>query len=121
MTPALEAFLQQLGTTPLRLDTEKLVQRAIAELLAQAGVAFRREVALTKSDIIDFLCGPVGIEVKISGVTATVTRQLWRYAESPLIEELVLVTSVPRHAQIARSGSLREKPLSTVVLYGSLL
>lgn len=56
-----------------------------------------REVDLSPRDRIDFLIGTVGVEVKIGGTWQAAARQLQRYAASPVVEHLVLVTSRVRH------------------------
>lgn len=57
--------------TRLRLPggPEKDVQAAIASAFDGAGITYRREVHLIPGDIIDFMAGDVGIEVKIKGVS----------------------------------------------------
>ena len=90
------------------------LQTGIAFVLTQMKVDFRREVRLTKKDRIDFLVDKVGIEVKTDGALAAVTRQLWRYAECPEIEALVLVTTRQAHRNMP--DKLMDKPLFVIWL-----
>lgn len=77
-------------------QTEDDLQLAIEELLAVT-TPYRREVRLSLSDRIDFLVDGLGIELKVGGSLAEVTRQLHRYAQSDLILGLILVTTRSRH------------------------
>jgi hypothetical protein len=90
------------------LSTEKETQRDLHGVLANAFDEdnVRREARLTPRDVPDFLVGDrcgrgvtispgVAVEVKIKGAgKAEVWRQLERYANHPLVTELVLVTSL---------------------------
>lgn len=55
---------------------EAELQAGIATMLNDAGVSFIREVTLSRQDRIDFLIGDIGIEVKVGGSLAAVTRQV---------------------------------------------
>lgn len=72
-------------------DDEKKVQAHIKKLFPEA----TSEYFLTPKDKIDFIFleHGIGIEVKIKGQPSSIIRQLERYAESPLINELILVTA----------------------------
>jgi hypothetical protein len=98
---------------------EAELQRALAEVLDGAGVDHRREVRLTARDRIDFLAGAVGIEVKVDGALAAVTRQLHRYALRPEVASLLLVTTRPQHRGAPRE--LCGKPVTVALLHGGLL
>lgn len=84
----------------LRASSERQLQQALAELFVGAHVAFEREVSLTTTDRVDFLVGRVGLEVKVDGSLTMVTRQLHRYAQSTLVDELVLVTTRVQQARL---------------------
>ena len=73
---------------------------------------------LAPTDRIDFLLGGVGIEVKVDGSTAQILRQLRRYASSPQIEHLVLVTNRARHRSLP--AVIGGKPLRVVHINASL-
>jgi hypothetical protein len=99
-------------------DEEEL-QRGLVEILAEImpPTSTRREVQLTPKDRIDFMVESVGIEVKIKGSLAALTRQLHRYAQLDAIEALVVVTPVARLAQLPES--LNGKPVLVCHLVGS--
>ena len=92
---------------------EDEMQRAIAEVLAGAGIPFEREARLGR-DRIDFLAGAVGIECKIKGSRAAVARQLYGYARFPQVGALVLATTRAQHRSLA--GVILEKPVRVVYL-----
>ena len=99
------------------------------ERLELAGLEYRSEVFLTrgpvyrrasvaagklgKSDRIDLLVGKLGIELKIDGSWPEVLRQLDRYADSPDIDGLLLITS-RRRLVAGLPSKLRNKPLHSL-------
>lgn len=77
------------------LSTEKRAQTDVEQLLAQAGIAFEREVRLTESDIVDFMVDDIGIELKLRGARKKdVYRQLCRYARYPRVGSLILASNL---------------------------
>lgn len=78
------------------LSDEKRTQRDIAEVLDIAQIPYTREVKLTKKDIVDFMVSDIALEIKLkTGASKMdVYRQLERYAESPQVAALVLVTNL---------------------------
>ncbi len=92
-----------IGRYRFRSQKEKLLQEAIARALGQERFDFKREVEVAPGSVIDFLVGDVGIEVKISGSSTAVLRQIMRYLESDQVKSLVLVTVFPRPSSSARS------------------
>ena len=105
-----------IGSNRYRYSDEHQLHDGIAQALAAAGVTAVAEARLSAADRIDFLVGTVGIEVKVGGSPAAVARQLRRYAASPGIEALILVTNRARHRGLpAELGSV---PLRVVWLSG---
>jgi len=103
-----------------RLSREVDLQLGIAEVLTRASVGFEREVRLGDAGTIDFLAaGGLGIEVKIDGSLAEVTRQVARYAQRPEIVGLMLVTTMMRHRAVP--SSFADKPIRVVHLIGGAL
>ena len=100
-----------------RFASERDLQDGIARVLAGAGLAHRREAPLGEAGTIDFLVGDVGVEVKIKGALAQVTRQLHRYAEEPAVRELLLVTGSAQLDRLPRA--LCGKPLDVLHLLAS--
>src|SRR5262245_17902478 len=96
--------------------TEASLQEGIAESLRRAGLAFEREVELWPGSRIDFMAGAIGVEIKIKGGLSEVTRQLHRYAQSPKVEELLLVTNSLKLARVPES--LGHKPVHVAALLG---
>jgi hypothetical protein len=79
-----------------------------------------REAKVGEHERIDFLVGRIGIEAKIRGTRSDVTRQLFRYAESPDIDEIILVTTRYQHT-VRAPTALLGKPLTIVVCWGAML
>lgn len=81
-------------------STEARLQEGLGNLFGEKQLSNRREVPLNQTDRIDFLlANRIGVEVKIQGSRSDLVRQLQRYAKSPMLNELVLVTS---RVQLAR-------------------
>lgn len=81
-----------------------------------------REHILSRVDRIDFVVGHIGIEVKVKGASAYVTRQLWRYAASPQIDGLLLVTTRREHMRvIGEVAEFMGKPVLTLCIADYLL
>lgn len=105
-----------------RFDAERDLQEAISEALLSSevirssGNALSREVVLGPKDRIDFLVGGLGIEVKVDGSLSDLIRQLHRYAQSPRVEELLVVTS--RSRLLALPTSIGGKPVSVAFVPG---
>lgn len=97
---------------------EYALHAAIADILDGAGILFRREVSLSARDRIDFLTAfRVGIEVKAAGQPARVLAQLGRYAASPEVDALILVTTRATHRGLP--DTVGEKPLRVVPIGGA--
>ena len=109
-----------LNTFKFTFENEKELQGGIESVLTSARFVFKREVPLGgRQNIIDFLIEPtIGLEVKIQSGLSSVTRQLYRYAESDKITHLILVTSCMRHTQIP--AEMVSKPLTVIHLIGSV-
>lgn len=102
-----------------RFGNEDMLQRGILEALEQAGIRAEREVRLDGRCRIDLLAADtVGIEVKVAGHPTDVRRQVERYLAFDRIGGLVLVTTRPRHADVAPSAG---KPFRIVQLAGGAL
>lgn len=86
------------------LADEKLCQAEIAGVLTASGLAFEREVHLGPSDIIDFMVGNVGIEIKVKGARRAIYRQLERYCAYEAVGQIVLGTNVPMNLPLEING-----------------
>jgi hypothetical protein len=91
---SVEAVAEALRRLRLPLTSEKALQLAIAEGLADAGFMFVREHRLSSGSIVDLFCDGVGIEVKIGGGKRDVFRQVKRYAAFDEIRALILATNL---------------------------
>lgn len=104
-----------------RASDERDVQDGIESILRALGIEFTREAQLDaeRKWRIDFLCaGGLGIEVKIAGSLADVTRQLHAYAQQPSISSLVLVTARMQHRRVPQV--FNGKTIDVVHLRGAL-
>lgn len=79
------------------------LQNGIARALSDSKIEFEREVRLTGRDRIDFMAGRIGIEVKVGHPLSSVMRQVHRYMQSGMIDELLVVTNRCRHSIIPES------------------
>jgi len=111
----MDAIYQLLASHRLRFGTERILQDNIAALLQSSGVDFHREHQLD-GDAIDFLAGSVGIECKIDGGPSKVLEQLYRYAEFPEVQSLLLVTS--RHTHRFNVAEMLGKPFRVLWIAG---
>lgn len=89
----LSEVMQLLRKHRFDLSTEKIVQQEMATLFKSKNIPFEREVRLAKGDIIDFIVGGIGIEIKIKGVKSAIYKQCVRYCEYEKIKILILATS----------------------------
>jgi len=110
--------LQALAGKRFIESDEASFQNGIALAFESAGIAFQREVRLSERDRVDFLVGRIAVEAKIDGSLSQVTRQLHRYAQSELIDELVLVTTRLRHARMP--DRMNGKPVAVFATMGGL-
>lgn len=113
----LEAICALLARAPFLVDDEKRLQADIAAALAVGGIAHEREVRLAPTDIIDFVAGRVGIEVKIKGSKRAILRQVERYATSDRLDAIVLLTGIA----IGMPETITGKPVRIVSLGRSWL
>lgn len=116
----LERVACAIASRRFRFAHERELQEGVARALSDEAIPFRREARLGDAGCIDFLCDQgVGLEVKIGGPLAAVTRQLHRYANANEVRALVLVTS--RLTLDRLPTSMMGKPLRVVHLLGSAL
>lgn len=117
--PATAAALADLlNGYAFRRVNERQLQDGIEVVLEAEGYEFGREVRLAPGDHIDFLVGPVGVEVKIDGPAGDVERQLTRYAASDRVEQLLLVTTKVLHANVQRI--IGGVPVVVLILRGGI-
>ncbi|KKN87381.1 hypothetical protein LCGC14_0258360 [marine sediment metagenome] len=115
----MDMLCEYIGAVPYDIQTEALLQRGISNQLIRVGIEHKREVRLSPTDRIDFMVGLIGVEVKTKGSRAALIRQLHRYAQSGLVDELLVVTTVPSLTRVPRE--LCGVPIRTLVLSACLL
>ena len=86
-----------------QFSDEYELQDAIEQILTNADVEFQKEHYLGKGERIDFLVGTTGIEIKVSGGSDAVWRQLKRYFKYDEIDSILLITSRATHQEIAKA------------------
>lgn len=74
------------------------LHRGIDAALTAADVEYATEVRLSARDRIDYVIGRLGVEVKVKGTTDALRRQVTRYTEHDAIDEVLVITTLRRHA-----------------------
>ncbi len=93
---AFAPLIKLLTSHPWPLSDEKQLQVAIMSALAAGGFEnLRREWRLGATDIVDFMVGDIGIEVKIKGARRAIFRQVERYCAYDDVQGVILATNVP--------------------------
>jgi hypothetical protein len=98
--------------------SEAALSELIESVLQSLTLDARKEVWLNSTDRIDYMVGRVGIELKVKGSVSSITRQLSRYAQSPQVDELILVTTRMQHRSVP--ASLNQKTITVVTMGGYL-
>lgn len=102
---AAQALTERLAFSRYRQGREDKLHEDLAGVLTRKAYDFAREVSLTPRDRIDFLVeGGIGIECKARASKRPIFRQLQRYAESPAIDALILVTGTAMGLPAALNG-----------------
>lgn len=89
---------------------EKRLQQQVADELTALGVRFEREVEIAPGDIIDFMFGRIGMEVKIKGQRRRIYDQCVRYCKTDRVDEIVLATN----ATMGLPRLIEGKPASVI-------
>lgn len=114
----IEWLVAQLPQHRWPIGVELDFQNAVATWLNRQDVRYQREYHLREADIIDFYFpdNRIGLELKVKGSPGAVMRQLQRYARSPEVAALILMTP---HASLAASvaSSLSGKPVHLVATW----
>lgn len=91
---ACQSLVRFIETRRFPLSDEKRLQEEMGTVLLAAGFVFEREVRLGSGDIIDFVVGRIGLEVKIAGSKREIYRQCERYCTHDQLAGLVLASNV---------------------------
>ncbi len=113
-----EAICTLLRSYRFACTREAELQDAIERVLVDAGYPVVREKRLSRKDRPDFYVEGVAIEVKVDGSLTEVVRQLFRYADHPAVQALVLVT--PRSSHTRVPSTICGKPTRLVHIIGAL-
>jgi hypothetical protein len=111
---AIDQLVTTLRSCRFRFQSEAELQSGIAEALTTAEIPFDREVRLSPLDRVDFLCGSIGLEAKVKGSLAEVTRQVHRYCQHDTISAVVLVTTKANHRDLP--AAMNQKAVTTLWL-----
>lgn len=93
MDPLVATVERVLSGHRFRYDDERQLQTGIETALRAAGLDVQREASLGAAGTIDFLIDGLGIEIKVRGSRAEVTRQVHRYLQHDSVIALLLVTT----------------------------
>ncbi len=100
-----------LRTHRFRFAGERELQAGIDQVLRAAGLNVTREASLGDAGTIDFLIEDLGVEIKVRGTRADVTRQVHRYLQHASIRGVLLVTT---RSELARlPPTISGKPVFT--------
>jgi hypothetical protein len=72
--------------------TELEMQDELEKALIDLGIEYEREASLDARDRVDFMIGPVAVELKIKGALMDIYRQIERYAAHDRVKAVVLIT-----------------------------
>jgi hypothetical protein len=113
-THGLNELVDLFANAFIPVSTERKMQQAVEDLLTESGVDYKRERKIGVRDRIDFLCDRIGIETKVSDSYIEVACQLLRYAESPDIDSIILVTNKATHRQLDGLANEKNIPIRVV-------
>lgn len=88
----LERLIDAISKQPLTLSTEAALQAQLEKIFKEKEIPYQREFVLDTKNRIDFLCGDVGIEIKVYQPIKSIFKQCERYAKFDQIGSLILVT-----------------------------
>lgn len=95
--------------------SEAELQACIGKVLEEyAPRCVFREVDLGEFGRVDFMVGTTAIEIKTKGSLVAVRRQLFRYAMSERVSNLILATTVRKLCRMP--ASMNDKALGVVLL-----
>jgi hypothetical protein len=101
------------------ISSESRFQDGVQRVLSEKGIAFKREVSLSGKDRVDFMVDDIAIELKVEGGVNAILRQLQRYAQSPQVKQIILLTCRTKHSSITRI--LSGKPVHVALFQLGLL
>lgn len=127
LASALHEIVMAISQHRYNVSTEDELQQAVAAALQLEMIPYMQQAELAPGDRIDFIAGGgaviggkaralpvIGVELKTKGSLAAVTRQLFRYSMSPMVNGLLLVTTQSRHSRVPKA--LNGKPIGVISL-----
>lgn len=115
MTTTADHLARAIETRRFRVTDEAQLQADLAEAFGADGLEVTREHRLNDADRPDFFADGVAIEVKVQGSPAAIMRQLFRYAQHPTVERVLLVTPVVKLAVMV-PADMAGKPVAVVLV-----
>ncbi len=99
------SVLHALKTVRFIISDEKDLHEQVSAALDGSGIEHTREVIIGPRERVDFLIfDGIAVEVKIKGGKLAIFRQLKRYAESDLVKEIILLSSVSMGLPLSING-----------------
>lgn len=114
----LDQICDRLRATRFRWTSEKDLQDGIELVLQDMGLPYTREHRLSAKDIVDFLIDGLALEVKIKGTVKNLLAQVYRYAKSPEVTTILVVTGRLQLGGLPQN--IKGKPLRVVALVRSI-
>lgn len=116
----IDQVVSELRAHSYRFTRETDLHKGMAWVLAQAGIAFEREVVAGPRERFDFLLeGGLVIEVKVNGSLADALLQCKRYADRPDVTAIVLVATRHWANKTSPDLTVSGKPVRLVKLKGA--
>lgn len=116
----IDQVVSELSAHSYRFTRETDLHKGMAWVLAQAGIAFEREVVAGPRERFDFLLeGGLVIEVKVNGSLSDALLQCKRYADRPDVTAIVLVATRHWAIKAAPDLTVSGKPVRLVKLKGA--
>jgi acetyl-CoA carboxylase carboxyltransferase component len=111
------ALLTALRDARFLCADEAELQAAVARVLDEAKIGYQREVRLSARDRVDFLVdGGVALELKVQTTSKNLLRQVLRYAEHPIVREIVIGSTT--HHGLSMPAEAHGKPVRCCHLRG---
>jgi hypothetical protein len=107
---ATQSVIELLDSCRFHFSTERDIQDAIEKVLNSQSIPFEREKVATRTERFDFFLNGLVVEVKTQGSFADLLRQVHRYAQLDMVQEILVVTTKSNHR--ACPSEINGKPLS---------
>ena len=114
ITPSFTEIAKLISKYAFTYQNEKDLQDGIENVLILGKIKYIREFKMTARERIDFYLPDTktGIEIKTKGAETQIIRQLLRYSQLDLINELILITTKSAYPP----GTLNKKPCNSIYI-----